>query len=167
MSPIVPSQYSQYYGVIASASAEKVSAADLWAYISAYEEQEGISRPAGLFSAVNTMRSIAVAGRNASQILVNASDETVITANMIAQNINSRPLNEQEIAPSFTIRYEATVLTSEGEQTVWRSIIQGGNLPLTKGDLVDLAFGKLLDQSAGYAGEIATGLTGNFTISAI
>jgi hypothetical protein len=166
MTASVPPQYAQYYGIIASASAERVSAADLWALISAYEEQEGISRPTGLFSAVNTMRSVAVGGRNAGEKLTAAPDSTVIDASMIAQNIDSRPLNEQELAPAFTIRYQATVLTGEGEQTVWRSIIQRGALPLTKGGLVDLVISQFIDDSASY-GAIATGLTGNINISAV
>lgn len=166
MTASVPPEYAQYYGVIASASAERASAADLWALINAYEEQEGIARPTGLFAAVNTMRSLAVSGRNAGEKLTAASDDTVIDATMIAQNINSRPLDQQNLSPTFTIRYEATVLTGEGEQTVWRSIIQRGSLPLTKGGLVDLVFGQFLDDSATY-GEIATGLTGNLNISAV
>lgn len=162
----VPPQYSQYYGVIASAAGERASAADLWALISAYEEQEGISRPAGLFQAVNAMRSVAVASRNAGEALAAAPDSTVIDASMIAEAINSRPLAEQALAPSFTIRYEATVLVDGEEQTVWRSIIQRGALPLTKGDLVDLVVGQFIDDSADY-GQLALGLTGNLNISAV
>jgi hypothetical protein len=167
MAGLVPGQYAQYYGVISGAVAEKASVQDIWALINAYEEQEGISRPAQLFQAVNQMRSIAATNRNSGSLLSAAADSAIISAEMVAQNINSRPLNEQALAPAYTVRYQATVLTGEGEDTVWRSLMLQGNLPATKGELVDLVINSFLDDAAAYQGQTATGLTGQLNISAV
>lgn len=165
MAGSVPGQYAQYYGVISGAVAQKASVQDIWTLINAYEEQEGIARPAQLFQAVNTMRSLAASSRNAGDLLSAAADSQIISAEMVALNINSRPLNEQALAPAYTIRYQATVLTGEGEDTVWRALMLYGSLPATKGELVDMVIGGLLDESAQY-GQTATGLTGQLNISA-
>lgn len=165
MAATVPPQFAQYYNLISAAAADRLTTQDLWELISDYEAQEGISRPQGLFAAVTTMRSIAVSVRNSGEKLAAAPDSAVIDATMLSQGINSRPLVEQQLAPAYTVRYQATVLTSEGESTVWRSIIRRGALPLTKGDLVDLVFEQFLDGNASY-GEIATGLTGSINITA-
>ena len=65
------------------------------------------------------------------------------------------------------MRYQATVLTGEGEDTVWRSLMLQGNLPATKGELVDLVINSFLDDAAAYQGQTATGLTGQLNISAV
>ena len=80
MAGLVPGQYAQYYGVISGAVAEKASVQDIWALINAYEEQEGISRPAQLFQAVNQMRSIAATNRNSGSLLSAAADSAIRSA---------------------------------------------------------------------------------------
>ena len=154
-----------YWGVIQAAVAQRLNTAALWAKISAYEVAQAITRPANLFTAVSQMRSLAATQRNTSEVLGRAADAQAIDSTMIAQAVNARPLNEQVLAPINVVRFEATVLTSEGESTQWLSMLFHGNLPATKGELVDQLTGTAIDATTGY-GSVFTGLTGNMQITA-
>lgn len=154
-----------YWGVIASAAAQKLTTAALWAAISAFEAAQNIIRPSGLFQAVSQLRSLAVQQRTAATILTNASGGTALDSGMIAQDINARPLSEQALAPLFNIRFQVNTITSEGPSDMWLTLQHRGVLPPTKGDVVSLVGNAALDASTSYEALI-TGITGNLSITA-
>lgn len=155
-----------YWGVIQSAAFQKLTTAELWQAISDFEASQGITRPAGMFAAVSAMRALAVAQRVASTLLAKATGQQVIDASMIAQDINARPLNEQSIAPAYRVRYQATVITPEGPDTVWQTAMFRNYLPSTKEDLLN----QITVTGAGTAtgsGNVFTGLGDGLVITAI
>lgn len=163
--PVTTPAPQGYWGVIQSAVSDRLSTAALWAKIIAFETAQAITRPAGLFQAVSQMRSLAASQRNAAGILAAAAEDQAIDARMISQAINARPLGDQALSPLYVVRYEATVLTSEGESTAWYSLMMRGTLPATKGELIDQITGDGIDLATGY-GSVFTGLTGNVQITA-
>lgn len=163
--PVTTPAPQGYWGVIQSAVAQRLTTAALWAKISAFEVAQAIVRPAGLFQAVSQMRSLAATQRGASEVLAAAADAQAIDSTMIAQAINARPLADQALSPLYVVRYEASVLTSEGESTQWLSVMYQGTLPATKGELMDEITGSGIDLATGY-GSVFTGLTGNVQITA-
>lgn len=158
-------EQAQYWGVIRSASSARISTSDLWAQIAAFEQAQGITRPAGLFAAVNQMRSLATSQRNAFQALQDASDEAAITSEMISQDFNSRPLTDQSTAPVWTIRFGVSILTENGVEDSWLTYRASGALPATKGDLVDLLSVEAPALGAG-SNQVVVDTTGDVEISA-
>lgn len=154
-----------YWGIIQAASEQRLTTAALWQSISAYEQAQGISRPAGLFQAVSQLRSLAVSQREAAGTLAKAGDADALTADMISQAVNARPLGEQSLAPNYIARVEVSVLTNEGASTQWLSVMFQGGLPTTKGDLIDQVTQAAAGMATGY-GSVFTGLTGNLQLQA-
>lgn len=161
-----PNPFGAYWGVINSAAAEALTTAQLWDQIRGFEAEQGISRPAGLFTAVSSMRSLAVSQRIARDALTNADASVALTADHIAQDISSRPLSEQALAPAYQVRFKATVLTAEGSLDRWLTVVNNGILPATKGDLVALVASSAIDMSTTY-GQLLVGLTGDLMITAV
>jgi hypothetical protein len=163
--PVTTPAPAGYWGVIQSAAAQKLTTAALWQQISDFEAAQGITRPTGLFLAVSAMRALAVTQRIASNLFGKVGDDQALTSAMIAQDINARPLGDQALAPLHVVRFEATVLTNEGESTQWLSVMYQGGLPATKGQLIGEITDAGVDLSTGY-GSVFTGLTGNISITA-
>jgi hypothetical protein len=111
------------------------------------------------------MRSLAVAQRTASESLMAAGNEIALDASMVSQEINARPLTEQNLSPAYNIRFKVTTLTEEGEGDMWLTIQNRGVLPPTKGDLVDLVNSAAVAASTTESA-LVTGATGDMTITA-
>lgn len=158
--------FGAYWGIVNSAAAEKLTTAQLWDQIRGFEQEQGVSRPQGLFQAVSSMRSLAVSQRVARDALTGLGADAAILAEHIAQDISSRPPGEQALAPAYQIRFKATVLTGAGTQDRWLTIINNGLLPATKGELTTLVASSAIDMSTGY-GQLLVGLTGDMMITAV
>jgi hypothetical protein len=156
----------RYWGIIRSAVSDRLSTKDIWDRIFQFEQQQQIARPTGLFAAVSAMRSAAVQIRESAARLTKAALDTAITAQHIAQELRSRPLTSQALAPVHVVRFESTVLTETGEERRWLSYVHRGPLPATKRALMDI-----LDVQAPAIGmgsdELVTGTTGNVEIVAV
>lgn len=163
--PITNPAPQGYWGIIQSAAAQRMTTAALWQQISAFEQAQGITRPAGLFQAVSQMRSLAVSQRVAGQAFATAAESEALTSAMISQDINSRPLGDQALSPLYVVRFEANLLTNEGSSTQWLSVMFQGTLPATKGDLLGAVTDAGIDLGTGY-GSVFTGLTGRVSITA-
>lgn len=156
---------AQYWGVIRSAGANRLTTAQLWDRIKEFEQNRGITRPASMFTAVSSMRSLATQARTASASLTGADEQTVIGAQHISPEINARPLNEFQAAPKYIVRFGARVTTAGGEARRWLSMIFHGSLPGTKGDL--MRFLTLQAPALGFGyGELISGTTGDVEITA-
>jgi hypothetical protein len=162
----IPSSLRAYWGVIRSNTFARATTTQLWQSISAWEQQYNILRPGGLFRAVTALRSLAVSQRGAAESLAKASGGDAITADMIAQDINSRPLTEQSLAPKYLIRFEANMLTDQGATTRWMTVTTNNLAGLVKDDLLGRLDEAGIDMSTGY-GEIYTSLTAQISIVAV
>lgn len=154
-----------YWGVIQASAAARENTAQLWARIGAFEQAQGLTRPTGLFLAVSAMRSLAVTQRVAASVFSKAGGDAALTSAMIAPAVNARPLGDQALAPWHVVRYEVNTLTDAGASTQWLTMMFRGNLPATKGELIDQITAAGLDSATGY-GSVFTGLTGQISITA-
>lgn len=162
----IPSSLRAYWGVIRSNVFARATTTQLWQSISAWESQYNILRPGGLFRAVTAMRSLAVSQRNAEGALANLSPEDPLTAEVIAQDIHSRPVTEQSLSPSYLIRFEANMVTEAGNTTRWLTVKTNSLAGMIKNDLLGQLDTAGIDMSTGY-GELYTGLTNQISIVAV
>lgn len=161
----VPKEFAKYWGIIRSTSMQRLSTAQTWEKIREWEAQRGIARPAGIFSAVSTLRSLATQARVASERLAKAGPETVIGAEHISAEINARPLNEQVIAPKYIARFKATVARPTGTDEKWLSFVFHGSLPTTKGEL-ERYLGLISPALGAGSDEVVLGMTGEIQLVA-
>lgn len=162
----IPSALRAYWGVIRSNVFSRATTSQLWTAISGWESQYNILRPGGLFQAVTAMRSLAVGQRNAEANLANADGSDALDASMIAEDINSRPVTEQSLSPSYLIRFEASMVTEAGNSTRWLTVKTNSLAGMIKDDLLGQLDEAGIDMSTGY-GELYTGLTGQISIVAV
>lgn len=153
------------WGSIQQAVSERASTADVWAAVRSALAPEGGPLPTGSFQIVNQLRGMAAGIRNAASNLAASDLDSLIQPNMVSQNINSRDLLQQALAPQYEIRYQATLTTEEGATTRWFTAHVSSLAGMTKGDLISqLAFGNTL-LSEDYGG-LVEGVD-NIQISAI
>lgn len=162
----IPSALRAYWGVIRSNTFARATTTQLWQSISAWESQYNILRPGGLFRAVTAMRSLAVGQRNAETALTNLGPDQPLTADHIAQDINSRPVTEQSLSPKYLVRFEANMVTEAGYVTRWLTVKTNSLAGMIKNDLLGQLDTAGIDMSTGY-GELYTGLTGQISIVAV
>lgn len=159
----VNSQHLRYWGNIRASVSKYATTKQVWDELFAFEQQQQLTRPTGLYDAVRTMRSAAVAIRNASEKITKASRDTWINYQHIAPEIRARPLNQRAVHRIHLVRFEARVLTETGEGTRWLTYKHTGRLNMTKGQLMDI-----LEVQAPALGigseEIVTGITGSLEI---
>lgn len=162
----IPSALRAYWGVIRSNVFQRATTTQLWQAISGWESAFNILRPTGILQAVNTMRSLAVGQRNAEASFANASGSDAISSEHIAEDINSRPLNEQTLSPKYLVRFEANMVTEAGFVTRWLTVKTNSLAGMIKDDLLGQLDSAGIDMSTGY-GELYTGLTGQISIVAV
>lgn len=158
-------QYLQYWGVIRGAAAEHLDTAALWQRIRDYEGAQNITRPDQLFSAVSTMRSAATTQRGQVEALGALAENAVITAAHVGTEINARDPLARALAPKYYIRYEASIVSAEGESTRWFTLAHDGILPATKGDVLAMVGADMVDNATEYDFTV-TGHTGGLSIMA-
>lgn len=162
----IPSTLRAYWGVIRSNVFQRATTTQLWNAIAGWESQYNILRPGGLFNAVSAMRSLAVGQRNAESTLASLNPEDPLTADVIAQDINSRPVTEQSLSPKYLVRFEANMVTEAGYVTRWLTVKTNSLAGMIKNDLLGQLDTAGIDMSTGY-GELYTGLTGQISIVAV
>jgi hypothetical protein len=163
--PNLTPEQAQYWGVIRGAAAEHLSTADLWQRIRDYEGAQNIARPADLFTAVSQMRSLATTQRTSVEQLAALAENAVLTSVSIAQEINARDPITRALDPKYYIRYEASIVTAEGEGTRWFTLAHNGILPATKGDVLGMVGMDVVAGNTEYE-FLITGATGNLSITA-
>jgi len=162
----VTSQQARYWGVIRAAVSERKSTRQLWEDVFAFEQQQQIERPNGLFAAVSAMRQAAVSIREAAARFTKATLDTAITAAHIASEIRARPATQQALHQVHIVRFQATVLGETGEERRWLSYVHRGTLPATKRELMDILDVQAPAIGMG-SGELVLGTTGDAEIVAV
>jgi len=125
------------FGAIQGASYQHQTTAGVWQAMRSAAEQMGTDLSGVTLSDVNTLRSVAVGLRNASEEFDRAAADQALTPTMWAQNLNTRPLEERNAEQVWQVRFQHQV-SIEGElQTVWRTLEYQGRLPATKAELLE------------------------------
>lgn len=125
-----------YWGTIQASVAQRQSTAQLWDAVRSAAEIDG--KPLSGVGAVdmNVLRSIAAEQRTALDNLNGARLDQAIDPTMIARDVSSRPLGEQNAAPSWLVRFEHDVIIDGQLTTLWRTSTFDGFLPATKANLL-------------------------------
>ena len=141
-----------YWGNIQSAVSQRAGTAELWDAVRQAAAAEGVVLRGVSATDMSGLRGLAATQRNASANLLRAGPGEVITGLMISQDLSSRDLVAQALAPSWIVRFEQDLNVSGELLTVWRSSVFEGSLPLTINDLrntLDTDAEQLLAASSG------------------
>lgn len=154
-----------YWGEIQSAVSQRVSTAALWETVRVAAAQEG--RPLSGVGAIdmNLLRSIAAEQQRTMGVITAGRLDQTITADMIARDLSSRALADQNLAPRFLVRFQHDVIVDGQLQTLWRSSFFDGSLPSTKGDLLNALTQDAVAMSDDYG--VTHAGVGQFQISAV
>jgi hypothetical protein len=130
-------ELSRFWGVIRSGVEQHMTTKELYRSVYRSAEDNGYTITGNIFKEMNSLRSLAVSMRSAANDFDALKDTDVITNNEISLDINSRSLEERNLAPQYKVTYAETVNNNGEEQTIFRSNIYDGFLPQTKGDLIE------------------------------
>lgn len=125
-----------YWGNIVQSVSARAPTALLWQDVRAAAAAEGQDLSGVRLTDMNGLRSIAASQRVAGQTLAAARVDAVIDAGMIGRDLDSRSLQEQQLAPRWRVRFEQDVIVSGSLKTVWRTSYIDGILPSTKADVL-------------------------------
>lgn len=156
----------QYWGVIRGQVAARASTSELWAAINQFRAEQGLGSIPGGIGAVSKLRSLAVSQRAAVDYFAQADAHQTVDASWIAQDITSRPLDEQALTPMWKINFGVTRLTETGQESGWMTYVQRGALPPTKDDILALVDAQSVAGGIG-SNTVVTGTTGDVEILAI
>jgi hypothetical protein len=154
-----------FWGPIQLAARIGATTAETWAAIRAHAASSGAELPPGMFTAVNTMRSLATGLRRGSEAIERAGPGDAITSRMIGQQLYARSTLERSLAPAYHVRFELTTTSAEGVNTGWYTLEYPGSLPATVGDLiaeVSEYAGGLADSYGIHVGELGAIEVGEF-----
>lgn len=137
-----------YWGIIEGAVANRVSTQDLWSAI-----REATADPTNGLTGitlmdVNSLRSQAAMIRNAGAEFNRATEDLVISSQMVARAPWSRPEDARNLSPKLQVRFLHTTMKDGVLESNWRTYVHPGGAPATVGDLrsiVDRA-GQMLAQ---------------------
>lgn len=129
-------QLLAYWGTIQQAVSERASTADLWSAVRNVAAAEGVSFIGVTATDMSALRGIAAGQRNARETLAAARPDQAIEPTMIASDLSARGQAEQNLAPSWLVRFEHDITVNGQLQTVWRTSTIDGFLPATKSDLL-------------------------------
>ena len=124
-----------YWGIIQSAVTQRASTADLWEAVRADARREGAILSGVSATDMGSLRSIVARQRNATESFGRLLPQQAVTSDHIAQDISSRSLDAQALAPAWRVRFEHDITVDGQLQTVWRSSLFEGSLPATAGSL--------------------------------
>lgn len=129
-----------FWGVVQGQVAQRASTADLWAAIEARATELGVPLPAGMFQAVNELRSAGVQLRESSARLSGAPGENAITSDYIA-SLPYGPSRAPAAPRTFDVRVNYTsVKAGEPNEGYIRLLYDSASLPGTVGELRAEAF---------------------------
>jgi hypothetical protein len=126
-----------YWGIIVTSVAQRASTADLWAAVRAGAQIEGNQLTGVRVQDMNVLRSIAASQQRSISSLQSLLPGNALDARNIGRDLSSRSLQDQSLAPRWIVRFEHDVVVQGQLQTLWRSSVFEGQLPSTKGDLMN------------------------------
>lgn len=134
--PRLNPKLAAYFGVIQNAVSQRKNTSELYANLRAAFAESGQTFQGIPIGAVSTARGLAAQIRNTREAFTAAPGDSTIDASMVAQNWYSRPLSDQNILPSYDIRFQHTYI-SEGETfTEWRTVTNLDLAGFTKDELI-------------------------------
>jgi hypothetical protein len=132
---VTPAQASLYGSIMLSARLHATTA-EVWQGIREAAAATGQAIPAGMFDAVNLMRSRAVGVVRGSEALAGAAPGDAITGSMIGQQLYARGAAAMALSPAYHVRFEVAVTAGGQTRTGWYNLEYTGNLPATVGGLM-------------------------------
>jgi hypothetical protein len=127
---------SYYWNEIKGGAFEHLTTAKLWDRVKTRAAEEGFRLKAGAFAEMNRLRSMASKQAFSTETFMKARNDEAIAPGMWAQDIDSAPLNVQNLSPQWRIDFQH-FYERDGEQRVeWRTNVLIGELPQTKGELL-------------------------------
>lgn len=132
--PLLPT--SAYWGAVLGATMQRASTADVFAAVRAVAENLGGQLSFAQAQEITTMRTQAVAYREAMANLMGAPTELGIDRTMIARTAYSRPPSGRDYSPIYQGRFQMTTRTPHGIEQGWYRIDYGSLLDKTVGDLM-------------------------------
>lgn len=137
MADLTPGQRKAlaYWGPISSAVSQGADTRQVWSAIRSAADDLGLASPGVSARDVSTIRGYATAIARTARDIARLSDDLGIGNLRIPQAPWGRSLAEQDALKMHQVTFQHTTVTSEGEQTVWRSSVFTGSLPGTIGEL--------------------------------
>lgn len=127
----------EYYSAIAGAAHQHKTTTGLWADIRAQQRRTGRALPAGAFTAVNELRSIATAVQVASERFAKLSPSEAITSAAIGRPAYALKSLERTIGTRYMITFEHTMERNGELVTTTHTTFIYGVLPATKAEVLD------------------------------
>lgn len=125
-----------YWGLIQQGVSARMTTAQLWNTVKQAAQTENADLTGVRIFDMNNIRGLAASIRNQSQNFMNAPSNASIDNTMISQNINSRPLLDQNEVQIYQVRFEHLVTTGGEQSSVWRTIQYTMDMPTTKDALL-------------------------------
>lgn len=125
----------QYWGPIESVTLSGGSTENLWAAINAHASALGYDTPRIGATAINRLRTRAVANREAMTRLAGLGPDDLITGQHIAQAPWARGLTAQNALPMWQVQFEHIIKIDGVETTVYHSTVFQGTVPSSRREL--------------------------------
>lgn len=157
---------SQYWGAIERVTLAGGNTQDVWAAINAQAEAMGMESAGVNASDIAPLRTQAVRNREALARLERNAPGDLITGQMIGTAPWARDLGQQNLTPTYSVRFEHTTVSNGVETTTWRtSLFKEGTLPQTREELEAALNGDAEQMARGYGvGHVSIG---SYSIAAI
>lgn len=150
-------RYAYAWGALQNAVANRASTADIFATVRQVAEDLGMDTPPGMWAAVNELRSLAVAERNAGEAFQRTDPAERLTAALAPPDINARNIEDRNIFPEYLVRFDMTHTDTEGNAvTITRSFRDTWTPGLTVGEVTGL----VTEAATGLANEYGIDLAG-------
>lgn len=134
------------FGSIQTAVSQRMSTADVWRHLRDAAASAGRDLTGVNAVDVGQLRSIGAGLRDATAAFALGAMGSPIPSSAIAQNIYSRSMMAQSLAPAYHIRFTMGLVVNGVADTRQYTYVLPGMLPQTKGELVDSlsAYGQAL-----------------------
>lgn len=127
---------SYYWSEIKGGAYEHLTTAKLWERVKARAAEDGYRIKAGAFNEMNRLRGMASKQAYSTEAFMKANNNEEITPNMWAQDIDSAPLNVQDLSPQWRVDFQHVYERDDETKVEWRTNVIIGELPETKGELL-------------------------------
>lgn len=158
---MTPEEEARIVGIVAgkveSGTMSRASNATFWAEIKGAIEETGLDWNRGVGDIVRSLRSGAVARREAYRRFQNAKDEALFIPQLRAADLNVRSAAVQQIQPQYLMRFDLTFTGPDGQTQTKTVSMRDDIVPgLTKGQVLDA----VAETAEALARDYGTGLVG-------
>jgi hypothetical protein len=157
--PISPEarSYAYAWGVIQAAVEGRANTASIFQAVRDEAESLGMDTPAGMWQAVNELRSIAVQMRNAGEAFNRASPDTTFSYQLAPLDVNARAPDDRALFPEYVARFDLQATGPNGEAITRTLTMRDSWAPgITVGDVTDAVTEAAIGMSQRYGLEFGS-----------